>query len=312
MRARFAVSVFAVVAWAAQACVPQPNAQGAVTCGAGDICPAGFVCSFGHCCPSDASVSQRPQAQYVEPSHNGSLPCNARGECPMAHGFTCRMGLACCAEGDGGTGQCSPGAPGAACTAGSSCDSFTGTGEAARCITEVSPVIAGTLGDAIRIPVPNGICSAPCDPSNIRSCGASAYCMGALRVPGQPRGSAGSARRAASFPRGNPMLRAAPIARPSARSRSTRASRSRKEAVRPRAFAFPTARATTTARGFRRRSSPCAATPPRTCASAAHRWFAADDEARQNAQRWPRRSWAMRSAITCDEIPSRSARSRTV
>ncbi|MFO0563380.1 MAG: hypothetical protein U0269_35480 [Polyangiales bacterium] len=207
MRARFAVSLFAVAALSgAQACVPQPNAQGAVTCGAGDICPAGFVCAFGHCCPADAGVQQCPQAQYVEPSNNGSLACNARGECPAAHGFTCRMGLACCAEGDGGTGLCAPGAPGAACTAGSSCDPFTAMGEAARCVTEVSPVISGlgTLGDAIRIPVPNGICSAPCDPSNIRACGASAYCMGVLRVPGQPANLSGICAARCKFPAGQP------------------------------------------------------------------------------------------------------------
>lgn len=206
-RFRFALYGFAIAMSSAvvPACVPQPNAQGAVRCGTGDICPTGFVCSFGHCCPADASVQQCPQAQYVEPSNDGRLACNARGECPAAHGFTCRMGLACCAEGDGGTGLCSPGAPGAACTAGSPCDSFTSdAGVTARCVTEVSPVFIGTLGDSIRFTVPNGMCSAPCNPTDIRSCGASAYCLGSLRVPGTDPRYSGVCLARCKFPEGQP------------------------------------------------------------------------------------------------------------
>ncbi len=183
-----------------EAFVPH-RGQGAIVCSAQGVCEQGYVCRFGRCCPPDSTIEQCPTAGFVPMVTDGTLRCDAQNRCPNAHGYTCRRGTACCPEGATGTGPCAPGAPGAACTAATSCAPFVGAApeSAARCLTE-----AAVLLDLVRIPVTNGVCSAPCNADNFRSCGADGYCIGGLRFPGAPAELRGVCAPRCRHPAGEP------------------------------------------------------------------------------------------------------------
>jgi hypothetical protein len=181
-----------------------PNrASGAIACSAQGACEQGYACRFGRCCPPESTVEQCPAPAFVPNAADGTIRCDAQGRCPNAHGYTCRRGITCCPEGATGTGPCAPGAPGNACTAATMCAPFVGAaaGIASGCLTEAA---IGVTLDIVRVPVTNGVCSAPCDPSNFRACGADGYCIGGLRFPGAPADQRGVCAPRCRHPAGQP------------------------------------------------------------------------------------------------------------
>lgn len=91
--------------------VPELDATGAIVCGTNSLCPTGFRCELGRCCPSDAGVScpvlaracvGSATANFVEGSPPSTCvadanrlyaECSARGGSNECGGFSCNARL---------------------------------------------------------------------------------------------------------------------------------------------------------------------------------------------------------------------------
>lgn len=84
-----ALLLFALIAGCA---VPELDRGGAIVCGTNNLCPEGFACELGRCCPADAGVScpTLPRACVGSTTGSGCVDAaNLYGSCPLRGTAVC-------------------------------------------------------------------------------------------------------------------------------------------------------------------------------------------------------------------------------
>jgi len=72
--------------------VPELDRGGAIVCGTNNLCPSGFTCELGRCCPADAGVSCPTLRRACAGSRTGSGCIDAENiyaNCSMRTGASC-------------------------------------------------------------------------------------------------------------------------------------------------------------------------------------------------------------------------------